>query len=538
MLHMNKVAISYARFSSTGQAEGDSLRRQIEAANAYAEANGLVMDQKYRFNDLGLSAYDRSNVQRGGLGQLLRAVEDGKIEVGTTLIVESFDRLSRADPYDALGIFQQIIGAGLSLVTLTTPPKVFNRASIDANMFQLFDALMEMQRANAESARKSQLVGAAWKDKKRRAINGEIMSAKAPHWIDVVVNHALDKKHPYKRKAAINPERGAVVLRILEMAERGVGNHTIIRTLHAEGIASWSKSRKWEPSYIQKIVHSPALFGGIEIDGEIVEGYYPALIEKGRYNLICALRAERATTKNTNRKGVGVTNLFSGLLKCGYCGSAMNIAGYKENARSEGRKPYERRYVACHGARIGATNCKMKMWFMDELEPALLFWMTYLDYATIMNVGKKSSIESEKQKLASLEAQLSSAKSRIEHVMVAIEEGATGMVPRLKQHEATVASLSKDAKKQRLKVVARESQDGAGASRMKGLIALFKALKDTTSEIEHRVLREQLSAAIAAEVERIVLYPAGRLVQGDKRDRFADVLFKNGMERRLEVGEC
>lgn len=538
MQSMNKVAISYARFSSTGQAEGDSLRRQIEAAEAYAEANGLVLDQKYRFNDLGLSAYDQSNVQRGALGELLKAVKDGRIEVGTTLIVESFDRLSRAKCFDAMEVFRQIIGAGMTLVTLTTPPKVFSRASIDANIFQLFEALMEMNRANAESARKSQLVGAAWKDKKQRALNGEIMSAKAPHWIDVVVDHDVDKKHPNKRKASINPERGAVVLKILEMAERGVGNHTIIRTLHAEGITSWSKSGKWEPSYIQKMVHSPALFGGIEIDGEIVEGYYPALIERGRYDLICALRAERATTKNTNRKGVGVTNLFSGLLKCGYCGSAMNIAGYKENARSEGRKPYERKYVACHGARIGATKCKMKMWFLDELEPALLFWMTCLDYATIMKVGPRSSVESEKQKLASLEAQLSSATSRVERVMVAIEEGATGMVPRLKQHETTVTSLSKETERQRLKVVALESQDGAGASRMKGLIALFKALKNTSSDTERRMLREQLSAALAAVVERIVLYPVGMSVRGDKRDRFADVFFKNGAVRRLEVGEC
>jgi hypothetical protein len=52
------------------------------------------------------------------------------------------------------------------------------------------------------------------------------------------------------------------------MAERGIGNHTIIRTLHSEGVKPWSKrikrrkapvplvprEPKWEPSYIQKLL--------------------------------------------------------------------------------------------------------------------------------------------------------------------------------------------------------------------------------------------------------------------------------------------
>jgi len=41
-----------------------------------------------------------------------------------------------------------------------------------------------------------------------------------------------------------------------------------------------------------------------------------------------------------------------------------------------------------------------------------------------------------------------------------------------------------------------------------------------------------------ATIERITLYPAGRSMAGDKEDRFIDVTFKNGAQRRIEAGEC
>jgi len=41
---------------------------------------------------------------------------------------------------------------------------------------------------------------------------------------------------------------------------------------------------------------SPALYGGIDIDGEIKEGYYPALIDREKFVYLQSLRSARATT--------------------------------------------------------------------------------------------------------------------------------------------------------------------------------------------------------------------------------------------------
>src|ERR1700758_3473375 len=54
---MTQRAYSYIRFSSPEQAKGDSLRRQTEAAEAYAKERGLSLDSSLTFRDLGISAF-------------------------------------------------------------------------------------------------------------------------------------------------------------------------------------------------------------------------------------------------------------------------------------------------------------------------------------------------------------------------------------------------------------------------------------------------------------------------------------------------
>lgn len=549
------VAISYARFSSAGQAEGSSLQRQIDNAEKYAAENGLTIDPAYSFTDLGVSAYDQSNVRRGALGLFLEAVQQGRVPKGSTLIVESFDRLSRAEPLDAFSVFTDIVNAGLTVAILTTPPKQFSRALITDNPWKLLEALIDMFRANAESKRKSDLVSSAWKIKRQAVVeSGKVMSAKAPHWIDVEINPSVSKKDQNRRIPKLNDERAAVVLQIIEWAEAGVGNATIIKNLNAS-VTPWSmvikrrprgggpavkpeRDPKWEPSYIQKLLTNPALYGAIEIDGELVEDYYPPVIDKKRYDSLRGLRSARATTKNTNRGGATVTNLFSGLMKCGYCGYPMNVAGYK--VRKGRQAGYERKYVACHGARLGApdSGCRMKMWFLDELEPTLLFHLDRVDFSRIVGTAKKSTLEEMKEALVSTEAELARLEAQIDKGHEAILEGVKSLIPKVAALEIRLREAKQLVDTQRQAVAAAESTSSLGQSRMKSLILLFKALKETTEQAPRRMLREQLSTAIHAVTTKIVLYPSGHNRSGAKEDRFIDVFFKNGFEHRIEPGEC
>jgi len=530
---MSNLAISYARFSSAPQAKGDSLRRQIENAEQYAAANNLILDRTRCFQDLGVSAYDQSNVRKGALGLFLKAVENGQIPSGTTLIVESFDRLSRAKPLDALGVFTDILNAGLTIATLTTPPRTFSRDSISDNVFQLMEALLDMYRAHSESKRKSELLEASWKDKLNRAReHGALMSSRAPFWMSVKVNHDLDRKHKDKWIPELIPERAAIGVRIIELAEQGVGTSTIIRTLYNEGVQPWARSGKWVPSYVEHFLKSPALFGCIELDDEYFP-LYPSLITRERFDRLQALRSARSTKKHQNRKGKHVTNLFSGLLKCGYCGESMTVAGYKSRKSGE-----ERKYVACIGARTGASNCRMRTWYIDEMEDALLFWLTQIDYGKLLGMTKKSDLDVQQELLASIEQQIKTLERSIENGHAAILQGLDSMIPRVKEIELEFASLKKRRDTQKRNVDTLLSQAGSSSHRMKAVIELFKKLKRTEDDLEKRTLREQLSASVHEVIDRVVMYPMGRNPNGSKDERFMDVLFKNGAERRIEPGEC
>lgn len=101
-MKQNGQAYSYIRFSSKKQEQGDSVRRQTELAEQYAHANSLILSDK-NFQDLGISAFKEGN--RPSLGDMLEAIEKGQIEQGSTIIIESLDRLSRR----GIDVTQQII---------------------------------------------------------------------------------------------------------------------------------------------------------------------------------------------------------------------------------------------------------------------------------------------------------------------------------------------------------------------------------------------------------------------------------------------
>ncbi|HTH76980.1 MAG TPA: recombinase family protein, partial [Trinickia sp.] len=70
------TAYSYIRFSTPEQKKGDSLRRQKELSERYAREHDLTLDTSLHLHDLGVSAFDGSNVTRGALGGFLKAVDE------------------------------------------------------------------------------------------------------------------------------------------------------------------------------------------------------------------------------------------------------------------------------------------------------------------------------------------------------------------------------------------------------------------------------------------------------------------------------
>ena len=142
------VAYSYVRFSTAKQELGDSLRRQVDMAEAYCAKHGLELNP-VSYRDLGVSAFKRKNLEKGALAAFIAGVKAGKIPQGSYLVIEQFDRLSRADVDVALRLLLDLVHSGITLVTLVDE-KIWDREAIK-DVGNLILAIVFMSRANNES---------------------------------------------------------------------------------------------------------------------------------------------------------------------------------------------------------------------------------------------------------------------------------------------------------------------------------------------------------------------------------------------------
>ncbi len=161
---MNKTkAYSYLRISTDQQKVGDGIRRQMDMSREYAERHDYELVDT--MSDIGISAFKGKNVSEGALGVFLEAIKAGKIETGSVLLVESLDRLSRANVLTAFNQFSRIVELGIGIATLTDNQH-YTAETLSNNIGQLYTSIGIMMRANEESEIKSKRVRAAWKQKR------------------------------------------------------------------------------------------------------------------------------------------------------------------------------------------------------------------------------------------------------------------------------------------------------------------------------------------------------------------------------------
>src|SRR5262245_30574250 len=111
------LAYSYLRFSSPQQAEGDSLRRQIEHRDKWLVAHpGIPLDTSLVLEDRGRSAFKRQNWDTYALAEFLRHVESGRVAAGSYLLVENLDRLSREHIRSAVKLFLDLLDHEINIV--------------------------------------------------------------------------------------------------------------------------------------------------------------------------------------------------------------------------------------------------------------------------------------------------------------------------------------------------------------------------------------------------------------------------------------
>ena len=323
---INIKAYSYVRFSTPEQAKGNSLERQTRKAREYADAHGLDLDEKLKFQDEGISAHKGRNYTEGRLAAFVEACDAGTVARGSFLLVENLDRLSRRKSIEAVGQLQEILKRGVTVVTLfdgqVFPPNAFD------DIHKLLMAVVVMENAYQESEKKSIRLASAWQAKRKRAVEDhQPMTAMAPRWL------ALRGK-----RYEVIEERAAVVQDVFRMTIEGEGKGRIAKRLNEARVAPFGRAQGWLPSSIQKLLENEAVVGRYQPHrvetsdtgtksrvpvGEPIANYFPPVIDEATFLRARVVRQERRIPSGP--RGNRLSNLFTGIATCAHCGGAMHF---------------------------------------------------------------------------------------------------------------------------------------------------------------------------------------------------------------------
>lgn len=411
-------AYSYLRFSSPEQAKGDSERRQEALATAYAHSHGLDLDDKLTFQDRGVSAYHGRNVEEGRLADFLKAVETGRVEQGSYLLVESLDRISRETPRKAFNTLQRIIAGGITLVTLTDGRR-YSEETLDDDPFALMSFVMMSARANEESKTKGLRVRAAWDAKRARAAD-EPLTRWGPAWLKL-----KDDRSSFE----VIPARGEVVRRIFEMAAGGMGQHAIAAKLNAEGVPTFGDEGRraaavhWHRSYISKILNGPAALGIYvphvsSYDGgrlvrtpqAPVPNYYPVIVDAETARRARLVGGPGENPRRGRHAAAPVQSILAGLARCPICEGTMTRVT-KGSSKRAGRP-----YLVCSRAKAGA-GCEYRSVVLEDVERAIRERATELIF--------KDAMDEQDEDLIRLQGELEAAQTEVRNYADAVGGGSS-----------------------------------------------------------------------------------------------------------------
>lgn len=468
-------AYSYIRFSTPEQSQGDSKRRQTDLAADYVKRHGLTLDTDLSMTDLGISAFKGKNLEEtAALGAFRKAVADGLVERGSVLLVESLDRISRQNQRIGLRILEDIVLAGVDVVTLNDG-KRWDKTAIDG--FDLMMAFMMLFRAHEESSTKSKRNKAAWETKRTGMAAGKVASARTHAWLDVQGD--ASKHGDGKAKFKLNADKVKIVRRIFAEFNSGKGVTQITTDLNRDKIATWGGGKCWWSIYVRKILESRAVLGEhtpkiAGIPQAPIAGYFPAVVDETVWGAAAARRAANNYQQVSTPK---VSNILSRLAVCPKCGQRMTRVTKPSAAGTIA-------YLVCAQAKH-AAKCQYRTVRCDVIESTLKGWDGAIPRR---DVGLTDAIKNAEGAVEGLESQ-------IENLVDAIAGGNNN-----KKLAERLAAYESDLDKVNANLAALTAKAGESDSRvLKRRADMLKAaLHSKTLDVEkvNLILREMLTQVV------------------------------------------
>lgn len=333
-------AYLYTRISTLQQAGGYGIERQQSAVIDFLNEAVLPTQLGYTVSseyyemlepDLGRSAFKGHNFEKGSLGGFKKRVLNNEIVPPAIMVIESVDRFSRLPDYEAIAEFNTLISAGIDIYEVETGNTYSTK--IDGSLSKLSHAI---ERAHAESKRKSGMAKKSWENRRRKLKEqGQALLTNHPRWLQIVDN-----------KYQVN-ELAPVILKMYEMYAEGYGTTVILKMFNDANLLD--NGNLWNTVSTHRILSDVRVTGVLEVGRgrdklpkidengkKIVDGKgktvyyiptetvraYPEIVPEALFNRVRRMM-ESKSIANTHRTTRFQRNLFNGISRCGLCGEAM-----------------------------------------------------------------------------------------------------------------------------------------------------------------------------------------------------------------------
>ena len=331
------MVIGYARLSKDDlRKKYVSIENQKDIINKYAKVNGFVVDKIYE--DDGYSGY---TLDRPAFNEIQQLIDEGLVDI---LLVKDLSRLGRHNGGVLLAL-ERFRKHGVRVIMIDDN---YDSAVDDDDIVGIKTWYNERYVKDGSKKVRNAL--------KNMQENGNLIMSVPYGYI----------KDPYvKTKYYIDDEAAMWVRKIFEIYADGGGYKKTAKILNQMGVPTPSMlldrrqkekgivskikvASGWETNAIRRIIQNDFYIGTLRlrktirngINGEqkhlneeeqyVFENAHPPIISLELFNLVQSIN-ERRRVSNSYKGERKFSNIYSGLLFCGDCGSSMTISHYNDN---------------------------------------------------------------------------------------------------------------------------------------------------------------------------------------------------------------
>src|SRR5438552_754117 len=235
-------AAVYARVSTTRQAQAQTIEQQLDRLRAAIAGHGWELDEQHVYRDDG---YSGASLGRPGVDRLRDHAALAELDA---VLVTAPDRLARNYVHQVL-LIDELAGHGCQVEFLDRP---MSQDPHDQLLLQIRSAVAEYERT---------LIS----ERMRRGRLAKFRAGVLLPWTRAPYAYRLHPERPRDPAGVtLDPAEASIVAEIFAAyLEPGASLHSVVRTLHAQGVPSPTGQPWWGLASLRGLLTNPTYSGQV-----------------------------------------------------------------------------------------------------------------------------------------------------------------------------------------------------------------------------------------------------------------------------------